>query len=285
MTKEKNKIRKHFFADRLPILTSILMGGLAMVFVQQGPSLFELPFASMHLSFDWIIGIIGLAVFTCLVLLLYKWWFRPEFSGMIPGDLAEAFILSSPVLLYWIIGTLYGYFFEKDLMTFRMSGQILETSIMAGAAEELCFRGIMISTLLRVWRKKDAFVKAALVSSLAFGLTHSLNIMNGANPVRTGSQVLSSFFLGIFFSAVFIRFGSIIPPMAIHAVHDIIALATAVDVSESGVIQGGFSFGVIIDLVLCILMGLYGLYLLRRSKNDDLHRIWDDKWAGDFYKL
>ena len=279
MSKEKtNKVRTHPFVDKAPVVASILMAVLGLAIAQMGPQIFKAPFSKFSVSFDWIIGLIGLAVSTTLVLLLYKWWFRPDFSGMTAGNLTEGFMLLAPILAYWGISTGYSFIFERGLLSPRMSGHIIETAFTEGVLEELCFRGILVCTLLKVWHKKDAYIKAAIVSAVIFGLIHGINIIGGANPGRTFVQVLDAGFLGLFLAAVFIRCGSVIPVMAAHSLHDIIALALPVDVSENGIITGAVTFSSYLDLILSMCLGLVAIFLLRKSKCEEIRRIWDEKW-------
>ena len=283
MSESNTAGRKHSFVSKHPVLASVLLALLGLTIVQSGSQAAKIPFSGAAGSFDWIIALIGLAIAAALVLLVYKWWFRPEFSGMLPGDVKAGFLLLLPILAYWIIGKGYDFLFEQNLVALHMSGQIIETSFIAGVAEELAFRGLMICTMLRLWRKDNKFVKAAVVSAALFGLIHAFNIVGGADVVRSAFQVFSAGFLGFFFAAVFIRCGSILPVMAAHTLHDIIALGTVSDVAESGLITGGLTFSTILDLILCAGLCLAGIRMLRKEKTEEIRQVWDRKWkdAGD----
>ncbi len=277
--KEKNrKVRKHGFVSRRPVLASVLLALLCLNLVQAGSFILKWPLSGTLPAFDWILGLAGLAITAAAVLWLYKRWFRPEYSGMISGNLKEGFSLLAPVIVYWIISLGFSFIFERDLVTFRMTGDIIETSFIAGVSEELCFRGLLICTLLRQWRKKDGFLKSAIVSAVTFGLVHALNVFGGANMSRTASQVLESGFLGFFYAAVFLRCGSLLPVMAVHTLHDIIAIGFSADVSEAGIITGGIKFSSFFDVFLAFCLLLAGIHMLRKDKLEAFRGVWNEKW-------
>lgn len=282
MEKKESKRTMHRFVTRKPVLASVLLSLLGVIFIPAGPLLFKAPLAAAGslAAFDWIFGLIGLFVFTGIFLLLYKKWFSPEFSGMLNGNLSEGFFLLLPFAAYWAISLVYTFIFRRDTLAFHMSGSIIETSVIAGVMEEFCFRGLIITTLLRQWRKKDKFLQAAIVSGIVFGLIHALNATAGANPLRTLFQVFDAGFLGVFLAANYMRCGSIVPVMVAHVLHDIVAIGMASDVAENGIITGGISFDNIFDSILSLGLCVAGIYMLRSDKIKEIRQVWDKKWTN-----
>ena len=190
-------MKKHSFVDKHPVQASILLTLLAIVLI---PLVTEMVSALLNIGmYYWLLSLAVLVIVSLIVLVLYKLWFRPEFSGMIPGNLKEGCILLLPAVPYWLISLGYSYVFEKETLAPHMSGVIIRTALTAGILEELCFRGLMVTTLLRQWRKKDKYLQAAIVSGVVFGLIHATNAIVGADLVRTGMQVLDAGFIGVFF--------------------------------------------------------------------------------------
>ena len=282
MENKESKRKMHRFVTGKPVLASVLLSLLGTALIPIGPFIFKAPVAAAGslATFDWIFGLVGLFVVTGIFLLLYKKWFSPEFSGMLNGNLSEGFFLLLPFAAYWAISLVYTFIFRRDTLAFHMSGSIIETSVIAGVMEEFCFRGLIITTLLRQWRKKDKFLQAAIVSGIVFGLLHALNATAGANPLRTLFQVFDAGFLGVFLAANYMRCGSIVPVMVAHVLHDIIAIGMASDVAENGIITGGISFDNIFDSILSLGLCVAGIYMLRSDKIKEIRQVWDKKWTN-----
>ena len=272
-------MRKHKFIDKHPVVGSILMG-LLLLFVS---SIIMNLCAMIHTQvlgniselFNILYTVIGaLAGFA-----FYKLWFTPEFKGAFSGgNLKKGFIYCSPFIIYWIITAIAMLIDHK----FELKGLPLTTirvSITAGFIEEMTFRHGIASTMLRNQNRKEWILKASLISSIVFGLSHAFNIFAGANPLSTLLQVVTAGCLGVFFSAIYISCGNILPGIILHAVHDIYAISTTASVSESGVITGGLSFSDIIDLICCIALAIYAIkYYLSLNNQDEIIKIWDQKW-------
>ena len=282
MKKKESKRMMHRFVTGRPVLASILLSLLVFSLIPILPYILKIPFALSDslAAYGWIFSLIGLFISTGISMLLYKKWFSPEFSGMLNGNLSEGFFLLLPFVAYWAINLVYTFIFRRDTLAFHMSGSIIETSVIAGVMEEFCFRGLIITTLLRQWRKKDKFLQAAIVSGIAFGLIHAINATAGANPLRTVFQVFDAGFLGVFMAANYMRCGSLVPVMIAHALHDIAAIGMASDVAENGIITGGISFDNIFDSILSLGLCVAGIYLLRSDKIKEIRQVWDKKWTN-----
>ena len=275
----QKKVRKHRLVESHPVLASILACILLFFLCQLIQIFVDRACTSFINGYDN--GPVGLIVAAPIVFLLYKWWFRPEFEGMLKGDLPLGFRLCVIELIYVIVGALLGALANGTMLTFRpLTMTILVTSFTAGIVEEFAFRGVIVSTLMRQWKDLKKFRAAALVSGIVFGLIHGSNIFVGADPLRTLFQVIGSIGLGIIFAAVYLRCGSIIPPMFFHTVHDIISIAAASDVTDSGLVTGaaGFGWANWADIVMEIRLGIFGWWLLRPEKHKEIKELWNRKW-------
>ena len=156
---------------------------------------------------------------------------------------------------------------------------ILFVSLTAGIKEEVVFRGVIISTLMRQWKDRNLFRQAALVSGIVFGLIHAANIFAGADPLQTLFQVIGSVSVGFIFAAVYLRTGSILPCMFYHALHDIIAIACESNVSENGIMSArAFWWGDVFNLAMAAVMAAAAFWLLRDAKTEQIREIWNRKW-------
>lgn len=122
-----------------------------------------------------------------------------------------------------------------------------------GIYEELWFRGLVLKSLAS-WTP----VRAALLSSALFGMTHLANIAFGANPAITAAQVVGATCFGVGLAALRLRGVSLWPLIILHALGDI-AL-------QLGDISSAWRWGLMIggDIILLV----FGLLILRTtSKN------------------
>jgi len=95
-----------------------------------------------------------------------------------------------------------------------LAGYAVLTCMVAPFAEEFFFRGFMFTTL----RPRIGVVWGSLVVGLVFGLVHA------PGAPLLGVAVLAVF--GIALCVLYVRTGSIIPCMALHAIHNSISFAT-----------------------------------------------------------
>jgi membrane protease YdiL (CAAX protease family) len=83
---------------------------------------------------------------------------------------------------------------------------------MFSSLEEVLFRGVLLTMLLRVCSPRNAIA----YSAAAFGLMHLPGIFAGTPPVIALGQVVWAFLFGLFYGYIFLRSGSLLPSMVIH---------------------------------------------------------------------
>ncbi|MBQ9033980.1 MAG: CPBP family intramembrane metalloprotease [Lachnospiraceae bacterium] len=233
-------------------------------------------------GYDAKFGPIGVVISTIFMIGVYRWWFRPEFEGMLKGNLPLGFLLGLIEVGFVLIPFAAGLFAGEKIQLKPISLTILGVSLMAGMGEELAFRGVFISTLMREWKNQNKFRNDAVISGIVFGLVHATNLFMGANPVRTLLQMVVSMCVGIIFSAIYMRSGSLLPCMFYHTVHDIIAIAASNNVSEEGIITGtALSWTDGLEMVLAIVMAVIALYILRAANNEEMRALWNRKWMNE----
>ena len=277
---DNQKVRQHKFVEKAPVFTTILMFILWMFIFEVIQTVVDLGIHMAISGYNVGSGPVGLFAATIASLALYKLWFNPEFEGMLKGDLPLGFLLGLFELGYVLVSyvpNLIDGSFSLKLLTWV----IIITSLTAGIKEEFLFRGVIVSTLLRQWKDRNMFLQAALVSGIVFGLIHAANVLAGADPVQTLFQVIASVGVGIFFAAVYIRCGSILPCMFYHVLHDIIAIAAESNVAENGIMSAkALSWGDAFSLALSFVLAAAGLWLIRSAKTEQIREIWDRKWKS-----
>ena len=150
---------------------------------------------------------------------------------------------------------------------------------MAGAGEEVAFREVGISYLARQWKDENKIILMAIIPAAAFSLIHLTNSVTDMDVVGVLEQMLLTFFLGVFFAAVYIRTGNIWPLILCHSLHDILLSSVSEKEPALGVQFPDWfvpALGVVEGLLL-----VCGLYMLRKSKRGEIIELWNRRWSRD----
>ena len=274
-----HKTRRHKFVEKSPAAAAILMCLLWFVLYQLLEFAINFPVSILISDYNPITGPIGMVLSVVIMMGVYKLWFRPEFEGMLKGDLPLGFLLGLIELIYVVVTFAVSMVFGYELNIKPLTSVIIFSSLGAGLGEEFIFRGVLISTLMRQWKDQNKFRSAALVSGIVFGLIHATNVFAGADPLRTLLQVIGAVGIGIMFTAVYLRSGSILPCMFYHTLHDIIAIAGESEVTETGIITASkINMGDGANLVMSLVLAAIALWLLRPEKNEEMRALWNRKW-------
>ena len=142
--------------------------------------------------------------------------------------------------------------------------------ITTGFVEELVCRGFILTIMLdKYGTTKKGVYKAVLLSSVLFGLLHFMNLLTGRGTfVQVGSQVLYAIFLGVFFSAIFIRCKSLWPAIIAHAVFDFMGSVQEIAIGSTfnNTMGGNATWqSALISLAILSPLFFYGLFLLRKA--------------------
>lgn len=255
------KIRKHKILDH-PFWGSILLLILASLF---------------HIGFTLFVGLIlkfyhltipGIIEWLQILAGLLFWWF---YKSWFQGRYQSTYSLKGILLLFpmfFVVGL--------NILVLDKIGDIY-TGILLGLApgifEEIVFRGLYISNALR---SKKSFYTIALTSSLIFGLIHLINIVSGATVGLTITQVCYALGLGMVFAAVYIRTGSLLPGILLHSLIDISSTLSASQ--QETIVLVGEDIIVLPLVIMGLLFFLYGSFLLRPSKKEEILSLWKSKW-------
>lgn len=133
-------------------------------------------------------------------------------------------VLAVYYLIVYFIGsytkTINTYDYDLDLV--NVTGTLGFQLFLSGPSEEILFRSLPIATLLYCMRpdgKKDR-ITAVVIAALLFGIAH-IDFSNFSIP---WFQVCYAFVLGLAYGFVFIRTKSVIYPMIMHSVSNVISV-------------------------------------------------------------
>lgn len=134
----------------------------------------------------------------------------------------------------------------------------LVLACLIGFVEEVFFRGLILRALAPagLWR-------AAILSSIVFGVMHLLNLLFGADLVATLLQTVYATAMGFGFAAVTLRTGALWPLIAIHALIDLAGFVT----SQGTVMVGVTSADIAIYTLYIVAFAGYGIFMMRAVKH------------------
>lgn len=121
-----------------------------------------------------------------------------------------------------------------------------------GMAEEIFFRGIICNLWL-----KQGVVKAMLLSSVLFGMSHILNVAGGAALLTTILQICFAIVYGMVFTLIFIEGNSLLPCVLMHALHDFCSFISAEGSMQSDMILSSAQFAILLA---------YFIYMLHQKR-------------------
>lgn len=237
------------FAERHPYSFAALMVLTAVagyMLAGTAAALLKLPMLALYGGANLVLTLTATGVLT----LLGWWreaWFCPQRQ---PRDLLLFWLPLAPVLLNlaWGVRT-------TDL---RHIAIYLAISLMVGFVEEAFFRGLVLRALLPrgMWR-------AVIVSSLLFGLMHSMNIASGSAPSAVLLQIGYASAIGFCYAALVLRTGTILPLVIIHFLTDFANFVANDKIGRNG---AATSLDAVITVVIIAAFTAYGAYLLRPAR-------------------
>lgn len=237
------------FASRRPTIFALVAVLVAVVII----SLLNAGLGYLNLS-PLAKQLITEAVFCGYVALLLTrllWWREAGFERPIGS---KKLLWCLPLLLLPVLMLISGGIKGAS------AGQVVGFAIfalMVGFAEEGLVRGVALRAML-----PTGLMRAALLSSVFFGLGHLINLGQGASLSATAVQVVEAILLGIGFAGVRMYTGSIWPAIALHSLIDFI------DAGSRGFVVAPPQVVTLIVLVPIVLTGLfaaYGWWLLHRT--------------------
>ena len=218
--------------------------------------------AVLALLFLSIPGLLGLpkvaeslasSVLAVLFMIAFTRWFAPEFKGVFKTS-----HLATGLAFVWLAFAFnfFGSYFvglAGSGFYFKPTVEALAMAIAAGFYEETIFRGVTVPIGMRYLKSEKRVGILVLISSLVFGLMHII--------------------------AAYLRTGNILIPIFMHGIYDYMCFVTDPTL-ENGIMVNDLTASALIPAVLVeVIAGIWGLYLLRPAKRAEIHAIWDDKWS------
>ncbi|MGA9397124.1 MAG: CPBP family intramembrane glutamic endopeptidase [Anaerolineaceae bacterium] len=132
--------------------------------------------------------------------------------------------------------------------------------------EEVALRGVFLTMLL----EKNSQRMAIIYSALAFGMLHLLAVFTGHDLIHTLGQVVWAFLFGLFYGYLFIKSGSLLPPMIIHWLSNVFQAPLTAYYQTASVaviaLGGVFVYG-LAALILILWVRFFAARWLKEPKN------------------
>ena len=261
--------KKHTLCEKAPFLAMIL-GCLIASVVIGVPTV---------LAGDSFGGQIVPCIAAAVCLIGFNRWFAPEFKGVFKAGISagEILIISLPFLFKLVFSyaaTVFdsGFYFNPTLLSLAMA-------LSAGFFEETIFRGVTIPLAMRYLKSKNRMYIIVGITAFIFGILHIGNIVQGANPTMAVIQSISTIFGGFLYAAVYLRSGSILAPILMHALYDYICFVTDPTLDNGIMTSETVTIGIILTVVVFIIADIWSLYLIRPSMRDKIQTLWNEKWG------
>ena len=140
------------------------------------------------------------------------------------------------------------------------------TMILIGCAEEFLYRGVITGIILDKYGKDGAGIWfTAIISGIIFGLAHLSNALSGISFSAVLIQVVMVTFVGMVFSAIYIRTKNIWIMVFLHALNDFVALFETGFFNQGNIASEVNSYSVVMYGGM-ITYGIILAVLLRKSK-------------------
>lgn len=128
--------------------------------------------------------------------------------------------------------------------------------------EELLFRGFLINAL-----KPKGIYFAIIVSSVIFGLLHSVNIIGGKSMIDTIVQVVFAILIGILLAQLYLITNSIIPGMIWHFVNNFF---NSISNKSENATQ---YYTLLLIVLLSIIYAIYLFWMMKKERSTRLDEL------------
>jgi|SRR5271157_192386 len=192
----------------------------------------------------YAIANLGLTIIAALLLTVMGWWKAVGFrSPDKPGDLLYYFVPFLPALINLVPGV--------ELTSRLLLLESLAIALMVGFVEESIFRGLMLHAL-----KDHGFWRAAIITSLLFGLTHALNLLTGKSVAEDLAQIFYAPAIGFAYAALVLKKGILWPLILAHFLIDFI----------NYIQRPGFTYPPVLALLIVVSIAVvftaYGIFVI-----------------------
>lgn len=232
--------------------------------------LIDFPLKYLGINYQYSLAVKNMATALVCIVFMYCIWGKCIFSLKNRKFFKSLFTYG----LVGVIGSIGAFMFNISEINLKPTAVIiigyLAMNLAIAVSEEFLFRGIMMNTMLKVWKgQKNVVINTVLVSSMLFGIRHFTNLITYPNQiVTTFAQVVFTIMAGIYLAAVYYRSKNIWLVILVHFLEDTavtIMEAFSTQVAESSVSDIS-AFQAILMVIIQIPYVWVGLLMLKDKK-------------------
>lgn len=269
----ETKTRKHEVADKLPVVVAIFLMILGIIL----PSAIASPVSSVFGGSDTMVGRVYLGIVAMLVsfllMKLYVLWFRPEFKGNLGKDgFTKGMKLLIPFFAVWFVYFILNGIFDGAQYDLA-DPAVWASGFAAGVTEEVAFRGLAVTTLLRKFRSEKNIMISGILVGILFGAVHLANITAGDDPAIVLLTVAFAIGGGILFSSVYTMCGNLWTVIIAHGLYDSVSFSILEDPSSPAEI-GAFTY---LQIAIMFVLGILAVAVLWKNR-EEASALWNRKW-------
>lgn len=254
----QEKIRKHKVYDHpiIGMIVGMILVGLSYILVMGivNPLLGENN--TVATSFAKIIIMM-------IFLLFHQFYFRDELK-----DLFKIKGLKKGILLGWSILLVSAIIFiVNHLLGGEPIGSVpyaILCGFVPGLSEEVIFRIIPLSIVMRKIKDKNKLLVPCLITSLPFGIIHLANIFVGADVGSSIIQMLYAIAIGILLAGIYVKTKNMWAIVFLHSLQDIVSFLSVSTQQSNGVlVESNNMVEIIVLLCFTITFYINAIYVWR----------------------
>lgn len=270
--------RMHKLLDR-PLLGTFLLYGF-MILVMIVPQLIKNVLGLDETTAGYLLTILAIAPMLFVAEFVFtKIWFRGEFDGTLSLDhVVDGLKMTLVPLAVNVILFLVDRIILAPDAPMNNILMVIAISMNAGFMEEAWFRSYAVANFMRIKRSYGGMLFAIVLTSLVFGAAHLPNVLAGANASRTVQQFVTATITGVFFAAIYLRCGNILPCMLYHCFHDIINLMFMATNSSGAMLNASSITDLIVQVIYSGAELIVAIWLIRPATFEGIRSLWDRKW-------
>ena len=243
-----------------PILTALLFPLIIFFSMKYGSNL-----AGENRNLRYVLQIVVALIIWVVYLHFYKDHlklkncFRKPLNVLLP---------TLPIIIFLVLVIIEscskGVIWNKEAFLFALC-----LGIESGVVEEIQFRGFAISHAMSIHNTKKQGIIFLFYTAFIFGIFHFINLFFGGEFIPTLGQVIMATGFGLYFGALYLRTGSILPGVIVHALFDFsVAYQPAEAEIRKSVSIGNTTLLAEIkqNVLFIIIFGIMAAIMLRKSK-------------------